>query len=198
MKKIEIGRRVSRPRQSNIVWPCTFEKEVKAEGEKVIVRSDKGRKWMKRLELRKRMRTNASYVLNPEVIPSVPKRTSSDVRIYDSRRITNNLLRERMCKQIVVPLSTNGTTTTTTIKLRRRRRRRRRNKQQQEQKKLTPREKVSKRLDEIFTVKTCVVSPKSKKSLPLLKPDVVSPYRVMASRMENIWSVKKNITTFQN
>ena len=85
--------------QSNIVWPVSF-KEEKADD--TILRSDRGRKWMKRLELRKTMRENASFVLNPtQHIPSVPSRTRKNKMTYDTRRIANKMLREKCVSKLL-------------------------------------------------------------------------------------------------
>ena len=177
--------------QSNIIWPVAFEEE---KVDDTILRSDRGRKWMKRLELRKTMRENASFVLNPtQYLPSVPSRTKRENHkmTYDTRRIANKMLREKMCKQIVTPLGFSSSESVGTPPPERilKRRRRRRKKKKKSVPPLTPLEQASKRLDEIFMIKsTASISPSKPSSK---KPGTVTKYRVMASRMENVWSTSK-------
>ena len=151
---------------------------------------------MKRLELRKTMRENASFVLNPtQHIPSVPSRTKigKNKMTYDTRRIANKMLREKMCKQIITPLgfSSESVRSPPPERILKRRRRRKRKKKKNVPP-LTPLEQASKRLDEIFTIKSTATSISPKKSKPSSKkPGIVTNYRVLASRMENVWSTSK-------
>lgn len=169
--------------QSNIIWPVAFEEE---KVDDTILRSDRGRKWMKRLELRK----TASFVLNPtQHFPNRTKRENHEMT-YDTKRITNKMLREKMCKQIVTPLGFSSSESVGTPPPERiLKRRRRRRKKKKSVPPLTPLEQASKRLDEIFMIKsTASISPSKPSSK---KPGTVTKYRVMASRMENVWSTSK-------
>ena len=152
---------------------------------------------MKRLELRKTIRANASFLLNPtQHLPSVPSRTKRENHevTYDTRRITNKMLREKMCKQIVTPLgfSSDSVQSPPPERILKRRRRRKRKKKKHVPP-LTPLEQASKRLDEMFTIKSTATSISPKKSKPSSKkPGIVTKYRVLASRMENVWSTSKH------
>ena len=183
---------LNRERQSNIIWPVTFEKKVE---NNTIIRSDRGRKWMKRLEIRKKMRTNASYVLNPTQhlpsIPSIPKRENHMIT-YDIKRITNKMLRENLCNQIVTPLTSTSSSSNASRRVPRRRQKKKKKKNVPS---LTPLEEASKRLDEIFTIKNNVTGISRKSRIvpsKKQKPAAVTQYRVLASRMENVWSMNKS------
>jgi len=201
-------------RQKNIIWPSSFDQDLNNEtfpssssscSSKLVIRSDRGKRWMKRLNVRKKLRSSANFIVNT-TMPDIPKklRIAEIKTSYETSHITNTMLRELMCKQIINPLS--STTRSKKEEEKKRallekkiRRKRRKKDKKKEVYSLNSLEQASKRLDEIFTIKptTTPTRPLPSSSSFSNPPssssstNTSSKYRFMTSQMEDIWTLKK-------